>query len=74
VAKNFLLSDLVSEERQRRSAAYERKVKEAILSLRIEQAYTKDEILELYVNEIYFGLRCLRGRRGVADLLRQVGP
>jgi penicillin-binding protein 1A len=62
VAKNFLLSDLVSEERQRRSAAYERKVKEAILSLRIEQAYTKDEILELYLNEIYFGF----GAYGVA--------
>lgn len=62
VAKNFLLSDLVSEERERRSAAYERKVKEAVLSLRIEQAYTKDEILELYLNEIYFGF----GAYGVA--------
>ena len=62
VAKNFLLSDLVSEERQRRSAAYERKVKEAVLSLRIEQAYTKDEILELYLNEIFFGY----GAYGVA--------
>lgn len=62
VAKNFLLSDLVSEEKQRRSAAYERKVKEAVLSLRIEQAYTKDEILELYLNEIYFGF----GAYGVA--------
>ncbi len=62
VAKNFLLSDLVSEEKNRRSAAYERKVKEAILSLRIEQAYTKNEILELYLNEIYFGF----GAYGVA--------
>ena len=34
---------------------YERKVKEAILSFRIEQAYTKDRILELYLNEIFFG-------------------
>jgi penicillin-binding protein 1A len=43
-------------------APIERKVKEAILALRIEQAYTKDEILELYLNEIYLGL----GAYGVA--------
>ncbi|WP_349361025.1 penicillin-binding protein 1A [Stappia sp.] len=53
VAKNFLLTNEVS---------IERKVKEAILALRIEQAYTKDEILELYLNEIYLGL----GAYGVA--------
>ncbi|WP_417768811.1 penicillin-binding protein 1A [Stappia sp.] len=53
VAKNFLLTNEVS---------VERKVKEAILSLRIEQAYTKEEILELYLNEIYLGL----GAYGVA--------
>ncbi|MEJ8474346.1 penicillin-binding protein 1A [Roseibium algae] len=53
VAKNFLLTNEVS---------FDRKIKEAILSLRIEQAYTKDEILELYLNEIYFGL----GAHGVA--------
>ncbi|MGM0508681.1 MAG: transglycosylase domain-containing protein [Fusobacteriota bacterium] len=32
-----------------------RKVKEAILTLEIEKKYTKNEILEKYVNEIYFG-------------------
>ena len=32
-----------------------RKVKEAMLTLRIERAYTKDEILRMYLNEIYFG-------------------
>lgn len=53
VAKNFLLTNEVS---------IERKVKEAILALRIEQAYTKDEILELYLNEIYLGI----GAYGVA--------
>lgn len=46
VAKNFLLN---------KDQTYERKVKEAILSFRIEQAYSKDRILELYLNEIYFG-------------------
>ncbi len=47
VAKNFLLTN---------EQTYIRKLKEALLSLRIEQAYTKDEILELYLNEIYLGL------------------
>src|SRR6195952_1476738 len=47
VAKNFLLSS---------DQTIDRKIKEAILSFRIEQAYSKDKILELYLNEIYFGL------------------
>jgi penicillin-binding protein 1A len=53
VAKNFLLS---SEQK------LDRKLKEAILAIRIEHAYTKDKILELYLNEIYLGL----GSYGVA--------
>ncbi|MBP2654370.1 MAG: penicillin-binding protein, family [Firmicutes bacterium] len=32
-----------------------RKIKEIILSIQIEQKYTKDEILEMYLNQIYFG-------------------
>ena len=46
VAKNFLLTNEVS---------LERKVKEAILAFRIEQAFSKDRILELYLNQIYLG-------------------
>jgi penicillin-binding protein 1A len=53
VAKNFLLTNEIS---------YERKLKEAILAFRIERAFTKDRILELYLNEIYLGL----GSYGVA--------
>lgn len=53
VAKNFLLTN---------ERSYERKIKEAILSLRIEQAYSKDKILELYLNEPFLGL----GAYGVA--------
>jgi penicillin-binding protein 1A len=49
VAKNFLLADISS------LVSLERKVKEAILALRIEKAYSKDYILELYLNEIYLG-------------------
>ncbi len=46
VAKNFLLSGIQT---------YERKIKEAILSYRIEKAFSKDQILELYLNENYLG-------------------
>ncbi len=48
VAKNFLLSSELS---------YERKFKEAILAIRIERAFSKNEILELYLNEIYLGFK-----------------
>ena len=46
VAKNFLLNNEVS---------FTRKIKEALLAMRIERAYSKDKILELYLNEIYLG-------------------
>ena len=42
---------------------YTRKIKEAIIAIRIESKYNKDEILELYLNQIYFG----EGKWGVQD-------
>jgi penicillin-binding protein 1A len=53
VAKNFLLGN---------EKSYERKIREALLAFRIESAYSKDRILELYLNEIYLGL----GNYGIA--------
>jgi penicillin-binding protein 1A len=53
VAKNFLLNAEVS---------YQRKIKEALLAMKIERTYSKERILELYLNEIYLGL----GAYGVA--------
>ncbi len=47
VAKNFLVGN---------EKSLERKVKEAIVAFRIEKAMSKETILELYLNEIYFGL------------------
>ena len=48
LVKNILLN---------RDQTITRKIKELILSLRIEQEYTKEFIIELYLNEIYFGRR-----------------
>ncbi|HZD90669.1 MAG TPA: penicillin-binding protein 1A [Pseudolabrys sp.] len=53
VAKNFLLTNKVT---------FSRKIREALLALKIERAYSKDKILELYLNEIYLGM----GAYGVA--------
>ncbi len=48
VAKNMLLDNQLS---------FSRKVKEAILAMRIEETLSKERILELYLNEIYLGLQ-----------------
>jgi penicillin-binding protein 1A len=53
VAKNFLLTS---------DRTVDRKLTEALLALRIEEALTKDQILELYLNEIFLGL----GAYGIA--------
>ncbi len=53
VAKNFLLTNELS---------MTRKVKEALLAMKIERTFSKERILELYLNEIYLGM----GAYGVA--------
>ena len=46
VAKNFLLNNEVS---------IKRKIREALIAIRMEQVMSKDRILELYLNDIYLG-------------------
>ncbi|MGB4058517.1 MAG: PBP1A family penicillin-binding protein, partial [Alphaproteobacteria bacterium] len=58
VAKNFLLTN---------ETTVERKIKEAILAYRMEQAMSKDRILELYLNQIFLGARAY----GVAAAAQQ---
>ena len=48
VAKNFLLTN---------ERTYTRKIREAILAMRMERAMSKDRLLELYLNQIYMGQR-----------------
>ncbi|MBK8940535.1 MAG: PBP1A family penicillin-binding protein [Polyangiaceae bacterium] len=57
VVKNVLLTQ---------DKTYERKIKEVILARKIEQELSKDDILELYLNHIYFG----HGRYGVEEASR----
>ncbi len=54
VVKNLLLDP---------ERTYRRKIREALLARRLEQELTKDEILELYLNHIYFG----HGRYGIEE-------
>jgi penicillin-binding protein 1A len=53
VAKNFLLTN---------ETTFSRKIREALLALKIERTFSKQKILELYLNEIYLGV----GAYGVA--------
>lgn len=53
VVKNFLLTN---------EKTFERKIKEAILAYRMSKSFSKDQILELYLNQIYLGA----GAYGVA--------
>lgn len=48
VARNYFLT---------RKKTFVRKLSEILLALKIEKEFTKDEILELYLNKIYFGKR-----------------
>ncbi len=58
VAKNFLVGD---------EKSYERKIREMLVALRIETTYSKEKILELYLNEIFLGtLTPGRNLHGVA--------
>ncbi len=54
VAKNFLLTNEIS---------YTRKIKEIIIALRMEKVLEKEQIMELYLNEIYLG----NGSYGIAS-------
>ncbi len=57
VVKNILLDP---------ERTYRRKIREALLARRLEQDLSKDEILELYLNHIYFG----HGRYGIEEAAR----
>ena len=67
VARNFYLST---------EKTFTRKIYEVLLTLKIEHLLTKDQILEIYMNQIFLGNRAYGFAAASGDLLRQAaeGP
>jgi penicillin-binding protein 1B len=73
LARNFFLTDQIESEQttgRRSFAAYRRKLKEQFMSIVLEGRATKDEILELYLNDVYLGQRGSFAVHGVAEASR----
>jgi penicillin-binding protein 1B len=75
LARMFFLADefnaeLQSGERGRTWGSYWRKGREIIMSIALEQRASKDEILELYLNDVYLGQRGSFAIHGVAEASR----
>ena len=75
LARMFFLADefnaeLQSGERGRTLESYLRKAREGVMSLVLENKTTKDELLELYLNDVYLGQRGSFAIHGVAEAAR----
>lgn len=53
LVKNTILYDILGEEAY--DQTYSRKIKEALITMQVEQSFTKDEILQMYMNEVAVG-------------------
>ncbi|MEP6782533.1 MAG: transglycosylase domain-containing protein, partial [Acidobacteriota bacterium] len=67
LARNFFLTEQMVTEQQTRQRSYGRKVLEQFMSLILETKATKDEILELYLNDVYLGNRGSFALHGVPE-------
>jgi penicillin-binding protein 1B len=67
LARNFFLTDQLAIEAQTRQRSYRRKVLEQFMAMILEIKATKDEILELYLNDVYLGHRGSFALHGVAE-------
>jgi len=70
LARMFFLSDEFNAELQAGERSYWRKLREALMSLMLERRATKEEILELYLNDVYLGQRGSFAIHGVAEAAR----
>jgi penicillin-binding protein 1B len=70
LARMFFLSDEFNAELQRGERSYWRKAREGVMSLVLERRASKDEILELYLNDVYLGQRGSFAIHGVAEASR----
>ena len=70
LSRMFFLSDEFNAELSAGERSYGRKLKESLMSLVLERHASKDEILELYLNDIYLGQRGSFAIHGVAEAAR----
>jgi penicillin-binding protein 1B len=70
LARMFFLTDEFNSELQSGTRSYRRKLQEAFMSLVLERRASKDEILELYLNDVYLGQRGSFAIHGVAEASR----
>lgn len=67
LARNFFLTEQMQIEQQTRQRSYGRKILEQLMALILETKATKDEIFELYLNDVYLGNRGSFALHGVAE-------
>lgn len=70
LARNFFLTEAMAEEQQSGRRSIRRKLLEQFMALVLERRATKEEILELYLNEVYLGNRGSFALHGVAAAAR----
>lgn len=67
LARSFFLTEEMAIEQQTRQRSLRRKIQEQFMAMILETRATKDEILELYLNDVYLGHRGSFGLHGVAE-------
>jgi penicillin-binding protein 1B len=70
LARTFFLSEEMAAEQQTGQRSFRRKLLEQFMAVILETKATKDEILELYLNEVYLGHRGSFAIHGVAEAAR----
>lgn len=70
LARNFFLTEEMAAEQQSGQRSWRRKILEQFMSVILETKATKDEILELYLNDVYLGHRGSFAMHGVAEAAR----
>jgi penicillin-binding protein 1B len=70
LSRMFFLEDEFNAELQSGTVSYVRKAREILMSLVLERRTSKEEILELYLNDVYLGQRGSFAIHGVAEASR----
>ncbi len=70
LARNFFLTEEMAVEQQNRQRSLRRKVLEQFMAVILDLRATKDEVLELYLNDVYLGNRGSFSIHGVAEAAR----